>query len=95
VTSEKDWEARCRRCGRCCYEKIEFEGHIYYTDTPCEKLDLESRCCTVYADREMLRPGCVQLTPEIVGRGFLPADCPYVAGIENYRPPVLYDETGE
>jgi uncharacterized cysteine cluster protein YcgN (CxxCxxCC family) len=92
VTRAADWEAKCRRCARCCYEKIDYEGTIYYTDIPCEKLDPESRRCTVYAEREKLRPGCVQLTPEIVGRGFLPADCPYVADICNYRPPVLYDE---
>lgn len=92
MTKIEEWEAKCRGCARCCYEKIEFEGHIYYTDTPCEKLDLESRRCTVYADREKLRPGCVKLTPEIVGCGFLPADCPYVADCENYQAPVLYDE---
>ncbi len=88
----EDWEAQCRRCARCCYEKIDFEGRIYYTDIPCEKLDLGSRLCTVYAEREKVRPGCVQLTPEIVGCGFLPSDCPYVADIENYQAPVLYDE---
>ena len=26
------WEALCRRCGRCCFEKIECDGEVYYTD---------------------------------------------------------------
>jgi uncharacterized protein len=81
------WEDRCQRCGRCCYEKIEFAGEVFYTNTPCEKLDLKSRLCTVYEQRRRARPGCVSLTPEIVCRGFLPADCPYVRGIRNYQAP--------
>lgn len=85
----KEWEDLCRRCGRCCYEKLEFEGEVYYTDTPCEKLDLATGLCTVYANRIKARPGCTPLTPEIVRKGILPADCPYVAGIVNYSAPHL------
>jgi len=87
MSESKSWESKCRRCARCCYEKIEFEGEIFYTDTPCEKLDLNTRLCTVYADRQRLRPGCVVLTPEIVRRGILPSDCPYVVELEDYLPP--------
>ncbi|MDY6848197.1 MAG: hypothetical protein SV239_03590 [Thermodesulfobacteriota bacterium] len=87
VNTDEQWEARCRRCGRCCYEKIEYEGEVYYTDRPCEKLDLVTRLCTVYEQRETARPGCVRLTPEIAARGILPADCPYVAQIRNYNAP--------
>jgi uncharacterized cysteine cluster protein YcgN (CxxCxxCC family) len=83
------WEKLCRRCARCCYEKVEYEGEIYYTDIPCEKLDVKTRLCTVYANRETARPGCVALTAEIVRQGFLPADCPYVAGLPDYKGPHL------
>ena len=89
LPNSKVWEAKCRRCGRCCYEKIEFEGQVYYTDTPCEKLDIQSCLCTVYADRITARPGCTPLTPQIVRQGVHPADCPYVEGIENYPAPYL------
>jgi uncharacterized cysteine cluster protein YcgN (CxxCxxCC family) len=89
------WEKLCRRCARCCYEKIEYEGEIYYTDIPCEKLDLTTRLCTVYADREKARPGCVALTPKIARQGFLPADCPYVADLKDYNAPHLFDDEGE
>lgn len=85
------WEEKCVRCARCCYEKIEFEGRIYYTDTPCEKLDLQSGLCKVYKNRVVERPGCVALTSDLVKRGILPGDCPYVQGIENYVAPCVDD----
>jgi len=76
-----DWEAVCRRCGRCCYEKIEHRGRIYHIDQPCKHLDTETRLCRVYNCRDQQQVDCVRLTPELVAAGFLPQDCPYVAGI--------------
>ena len=90
--TREEWEAKCKCCARCCYEKIEFEEEVYYTDIPCEMLDLETLRCTVYADRNIRRPGCVRLTPELVTQGFLPADCPYVADIPDYVAPIPFDE---
>lgn len=86
------WDRICRRCGRCCYEKVSFQGTVYYTDIPCEHLDPESRLCTVYPHRQQRRKGCIALTPAVVGRGFLPADCPYVADCEDYPAPVLAED---
>lgn len=86
------WEAKCLRCGRCCYEKIEYDGEIYYTETPCEKLDTRTGHCTVYAERLDVRPGCTRLTPELVRLGILPADCPYVADLPEYHPPHLFED---
>lgn len=88
-------EELCRRCGRCCYEKIEFKGEVYYTSTPCEWLDLQSRLCAVYPNRQKVRPGCVKLTPRVIAKGILPADCPYVADICGYRAPHLWHEEEE
>ena len=89
--SEK-WESICCRCGRCCYEKVDFEGRIYYTELPCEFLDTETNLCRVYTERDVQRPGCVRLTDEILPKGIMPADCPYVSGIENYPAPALLDD---
>jgi len=86
-----EWEAICRRCGRCCYEKLDYRGEIYYTETPCQHLDTTSNCCRIYAERSELHPECAHLTPELAAAGILPADCPYVAGIKNYRAPKLQD----
>ena len=95
MSAVKDWEARCARCGRCCYEKIDYEGEIYYTPVPCEKLDLETRLCTVYENRRAARPGCTPLTPDVVRMGILPEDCPYVQGEEDYRAPLLHEADEE
>lgn len=89
---QDDWDSICARCGRCCYEKIEFEGKIYYTEQPCEFLDTTTNRCRVYAERDVKRPGCVRLTQENIRKGFLPADCPYVAEVEDYPAPSLPDD---
>lgn len=91
--NQNAWDKICSKCGRCCYEKIDFEGDIYYTELPCEFLDLETNLCRVYTDRDKKRPGCVRLTREYIKKGFLPADCPYVADIEDYPAPCMPDET--
>jgi hypothetical protein len=86
------WENRCQRCGRCCYEKIEFEGEIYYTETPCEFLDQGTSLCRVYATRHIDKPDCSPLTPRQVKRGLLPADCPYVKDFPDYKSPQLFED---
>jgi hypothetical protein len=92
VIMDGPWENLCRRCGRCCFEKIQFEDEIFYTDVPCKFLDSETHLCTVYADRTRQKPGCVAITPEIARMGLLPADCPYVAHLEDYRAPRMWEE---
>jgi uncharacterized cysteine cluster protein YcgN (CxxCxxCC family) len=89
--SNVTWDDRCSRCGRCCYEKIEYEGRVHYTDVPCEHLDLQSRCCNIYSDRHLIQPECLPLTRITLERGILPGDCPYVADIEGYNAPLLVD----
>ena len=73
-----EWEEICERCGRCCYEKYEYEGKIFYSDTPCEYLDTRTNQCRIYAQRSEINSGCARLTPELVTSGILPPDCPYV-----------------
>lgn len=72
-----EWEALCRRCGRCCYEKVDYQGEIFLTPTPCRFLNLDTCECTVYARREQCQDGCVVLNGEIVAMGVLPEGCPY------------------
>jgi len=87
--SPTQWEAICQRCGRCCYEKLDDGGTIYYTSAPCDRLDLQSCLCTVYEQRNTVRPDCMPLTVEVLQAGYLPADCPYVAGLEDYPAPQM------
>ena len=93
--TEIEWEARCQRCGRCCYEKIEYNNRVYYTDKPCEKLDLETLLCSVYGDRHAEKSECMPLDQEMLLRGILPLNCPYVADIPDYNAPQLWDESDE
>ena len=80
-------EAKCRRCGRCCYKKIIVLDTVFYTPFPCRFLDIETRLCTVYERRHEANPGCLSVEAGIE-RGVFPADCPYVEGIAGYVPPV-------
>jgi uncharacterized cysteine cluster protein YcgN (CxxCxxCC family) len=76
--NSQEWEAICEHCGRCCYEKYEYRGKIFYSDTPCEYLDPETNLCRIYHQRSELNPDCARLTPGLVQTGILPNDCPYV-----------------
>lgn len=87
--SVQEWEALCERCARCCYEKIDFNGRIFYTRKPCDQLDTKNGLCKVYNNRDQVRPDCQRLTPEIVAAGILPADCPYARRVKNYKGPSL------
>lgn len=76
----EEWEALCRGCGSCCFEKIEDErGTIFYTQTPCRYLDVVTRHCRIYRNRFIINPECVKLTAELVPTlRWLPRDCGYV-----------------
>lgn len=76
--SDEQWEALCDRCGRCCYEKYEYNGRFFYSGTACRFLDRSSNCCTLYHRRLEAQPECARLTPDLVRSGVLPKDCPYV-----------------
>ena len=77
--ADAPWESLCRKCGLCCFEKIEMGGgSIYYTSTPCRYLDIVSRECTIYERRFEIYPECVKLTPELVRElRWLHPDCGY------------------
>lgn len=81
------WEALCRRCGKCCAEKVIVEDRLYVTRKFCRFLDLKSRGCTVYPNRFRAEPECVS-TFEGLKTLIFPADCPYTKGIPDYLPPI-------
>jgi hypothetical protein len=81
------WEALCRRCGKCCAEKVDIDGTIYITKKMCRFLDKTTRRCTVYVDRYRAEPECLS-TLEGLPMLVFPPDCPYTKTIEGYEPPV-------
>ena len=78
-------EALCRRCGRCCYEKLIIDGCVFTTDTPCEYLDTLTNLCTIYPRRHKINPLCLTVEQGI-RYGVFPADCPYVKDRPEYQP---------
>lgn len=74
------WESVCRRCGKCCYEKVDLgAGHVIYTDEPCQHLDTETGLCKVYENRHEVEPDCISLTEHLVRTlHWLPEGCAYL-----------------
>ena len=63
--SQKEWEALCDGCGRCCLLKLEDDEtqEIAFTKVSCRLLDTEACHCGQYEQRKMFVPDCVVLTP--------------------------------
>ncbi len=84
-TGSVEWEEICEHCGRCCYEKYEYRGKIFYSDKPCQYLDEQTKRCRIYEQRSELNPECAHLTPELIPTGILPVDCPYVIRLKDFK----------
>lgn len=78
------WEAICRRCGLCCYERQMTAGGVRIDlSRPCIYLDTETHRCTVYRRRFRVADYCskVTLLHALYGRR-MPLTCGYV---QHYR----------
>ncbi len=90
----KGGEDKCLRCARCCYAKVILDGEVYYTDIPCEFLDVKTNLCRIYEDRFEKNPECLSIE-EGTRLGVFPADCPYVRDIKRYKAPHTDCDTAE
>ena len=63
--------------------KGDAKGEWVLSGEMCEYLDPVCRLCTVYAERDRVA-WCGSVPMSIAGRD-LPADCPYVAGVDGYE----------
>jgi len=61
--SDKNWEALCDGCGRCCMAKFEDEdtGEILYTHVACRLFDDASCRCTNYPHRTQQISDCLNI----------------------------------
>ena len=78
--SDKEWEALCDGCARCCLIKLEDEdsGEIFYSDVRCRLLDANSCRCTDYANRKEKVPDCIKLTVKTISEiDWIPPSCAY------------------
>lgn len=77
---DREWEALCDGCGRCCMVKLEDADSGARIDTrlACRLLDIGACRCTDYGNRHAQVPDCVRLTPDNVrALDWLPETCAY------------------
>jgi len=79
LISVQQWEAVCKQCGLCCFEKsTDALGQYHTTRVACRFLDVVERQCRVYHKRFSTGEECLKLTPEIIKTAdWLPRECAY------------------
>lgn len=78
--NDKEWEALCDGCGRCCLIKLEDEdtGEIFTSDVHCNLFDSATCACGDYKNRQAKVPDCIKLTPQNVTElKWIPTTCAY------------------
>lgn len=78
--SDRQWEALCDGCGRCCLLKLEDEdtGKVHLTRLSCRLLDVGTCRCSDYLNRHKRVSDCIRIDPETVRNlAWLPVTCGY------------------
>ncbi len=79
--NQREWEALCDGCGKCCLNKLEDEdtGEVALTCVACRLLDDEACRCTQYDIRHQFVPECIVMTPDNIDSHayWLPQTCAY------------------
>jgi len=79
--TQKEWEALCDGCGKCCLNKLEDEdtGEVALTRVACRLLDDETCHCAQYDIRHQFVPDCIVLRPDNLDSHayWMPATCAY------------------
>ncbi|SLN24722.1 YcgN family cysteine cluster protein [Roseisalinus antarcticus] len=79
--SDREWEALCDGCGKCCLNKLEDDetGEVALTRVACRLLDDATCRCAHYENRHSFVPDCIRLTPQTIPEHlyWLPSTCAY------------------
>ncbi|WP_282130043.1 YcgN family cysteine cluster protein [Roseobacter litoralis] len=79
--NQREWEALCDGCGKCCLNKLEDEdtGEVALTRIACRLLDDESCRCAHYENRHQFVPDCIVLKPDNLDTHayWMPETCAY------------------
>ena len=79
--SDKEWEALCDGCGKCCLNKLEDEdsGEVALPCVACRLFDDESCRCAQYPIRHQFVPECIVLKPSNIDEHayWMPQTCAY------------------
>ena len=79
--NQREWEALCDGCGKCCLNKLEDEdtGEVALTRIACRLLDDNSCRCAHYENRHAFVPDCIVLKPDNldIHAYWMPETCAY------------------
>ncbi len=79
--TEREWEALCDGCGKCCLNKLEDEdsGEVALTRVACRLLDDSTCRCAHYENRHTFIPDCIVLRPDNLDKHayWMPETCAY------------------
>ncbi|TDK41293.1 YcgN family cysteine cluster protein [Antarcticimicrobium luteum] len=79
--TEREWEALCDGCGKCCLNKLEDEdtGEVALTRVACRLLDDTTCRCAQYEIRHQFVPECIVLRPGNIDEHayWMPRTCAY------------------
>jgi len=77
----EEWEALCDGCALCCLYKLidEDTDQVEYTRVVCRYLDLKRCQCSIYDQRQVKRPDCLNIVPDhLAFPGLMPKTCAYL-----------------
>ncbi|WP_136439997.1 YcgN family cysteine cluster protein [Pacificoceanicola onchidii] len=79
--NEKEWEALCDGCGKCCMNKLEDEdtGEVAMTRVACRLFDDSTCRCAQYSIRHQFVPECIVMKPSNIDQHayWMPQTCAY------------------
>ncbi|WP_282062902.1 YcgN family cysteine cluster protein [Roseobacter litoralis] len=79
--NQREWEALCDGCGKCCLNKLEDEdtGEVALTRIACRLLDDDNCRCAHYENRHQFVPDCIVLKPDNLDTHayWMPETCAY------------------
>jgi uncharacterized cysteine cluster protein YcgN (CxxCxxCC family) len=79
--NQKEWEALCDGCGKCCLNKLEDEdtGEVALTRVACRLFDDTTCRCAQYEIRHQFVPECIVMSPSNIEDHayWLPQTCAY------------------
>ncbi|MGI3167078.1 YcgN family cysteine cluster protein [Pseudooceanicola sp. 200-1SW] len=79
--TQREWEALCDGCGKCCLNKLEDEetGEVALTRVACRLLDDATCLCSQYPIRHQFVPECISLTARTLDQHlyWMPQTCAY------------------
>ncbi|APE42675.1 hypothetical protein BOO69_03990 [Sulfitobacter alexandrii] len=79
--TDREWEALCDGCGKCCLNKLEDEDteEVALTCVACRLLDDATCRCSHYENRHAFVPDCIVLRPDNLDTHayWMPRTCAY------------------